>query len=107
MPRYPIREARELVDKVLVAPRQRRWLEADLERVVTGVRVQVGERAQAVAGNCCPGRAEPRSDGWTSSPGPQDLLKRVQNHGIDLPMSWRGAPSYDGTWTICRARCAG
>ena len=63
MPRYPIREARELVDKVLVAPRQRRWLEADLERVVNRVRVQVGEQAQAVAGELLPRRAEPRSDG--------------------------------------------
>jgi hypothetical protein len=69
---------------VLVALRQRRWLEADLERVVLGIRSQVGEQAQAAAGNCCPGRAQPRSDGWTSSPGPQDLLKRVQNHRIDL-----------------------
>jgi len=52
--------------------------------VVNRVRVQVGEQAQAVAGELLPRRAEPRSDGWTSSPGPQDLLKRVQNHGIDL-----------------------
>jgi hypothetical protein len=50
MLRYPIREARELLDKVLAAPEQRRWLEADLERVVNGVRVQVGEQAPAVAG---------------------------------------------------------
>jgi hypothetical protein len=50
MPRHPIREAHELLDKVLVAPRQRRWLETDLERVVNRVRVQVGEQAPAVAG---------------------------------------------------------
>jgi hypothetical protein len=41
-------------------------------------------RRRQSPGNCCPGRAQPRSDGWTSSPGPQDLLKRVQNHRIDL-----------------------
>ena len=52
--------------------------------MVNRVRVQVGEQAQAVAGELLPRRAEPRSDGWTSSPGPQDLLKRVQNHRIDL-----------------------
>jgi hypothetical protein len=54
MPRWTIREARELLDKVLVAPEQRRWLEADLERVVNGDTVQVGEQAQAVAGELLP-----------------------------------------------------
>jgi hypothetical protein len=63
MPRYTIREARELLDKVLVAPRQRRWLETDLERVVNGVRVQVGEQAQAVAGELLP-RASRTQERW-------------------------------------------
>jgi len=69
MPRYPIREARGCSTRCWWRPRQRRWLEADLERVVNRVRVQVGEHAQAVAGELLPRRAEPRSDGWTSSPG--------------------------------------
>lgn len=85
MPRYPIREARELLDKVLVAapgsaggwrPTWSAW------SIESGSR-SASTRRQS-PGNCCPGRAEPSSDGWTSSPGPQDLLKRVQNHRIDL-----------------------
>ena len=84
MPRYTIREARELLDKVLVAPRQRRWLEADLERVVNRVRVQVGEQAQAVAGELLPRASRPQERSLDLVAGPQDLLKRVQNHRIDL-----------------------
>jgi len=64
MPRYPICEARGLLDKVLVAaPGSAGGWRPDLERVANGVRVQVGEQAQAVAGELLPRRAEPRSDG--------------------------------------------
>ena len=65
-------------------PRQRRWLEADLERVVNGVRVQVGEQAQAVAGELLPRASRPQERSLDLVAGPQDLLKRVQNHRIDL-----------------------
>ena len=88
-------------------PRQRRWLEADLERVVNGVRVQVGEQAQAVAGELLP-RAGTTQERWLDLvAGATGLLKRVQNHRIDLAVCWRGAPSYDGSWMIRRARCEG
>jgi len=39
-------------------------LEADLERVVTGVRVQVGEQAQAVAGELLLPRASRTQERW-------------------------------------------
>jgi hypothetical protein len=85
MPRYPIREGRGLLDKVLVAAPgstggwRPTWSAWSME---SGCRS--ASRRRRRRGTCCPGRAEPRSDGWTSSPGPQDLLKRVQNHRIDL-----------------------
>ena len=64
-------------------PRQRRWLETDLERVVNGVRVQVGEQAQAVAGELLP-RAGTTQERWLDLvAGATGLLKRVQNHRID------------------------
>ena len=71
LPRYPIREARGLLDKVLVAapgsaggwrPTWSAW------SIESGSR-SASTRRQS-PGNCCyPGRAEPRSDRWTSSPG--------------------------------------
>ena len=63
MPRYPIREARGGSTRCWWRPRQRRWLETDLERVVNGVRVQVGEHAQAVAGELLP-RASRTQERW-------------------------------------------
>jgi hypothetical protein len=65
-------------------PRQRRWLETDLERVVNGVRVQVGEQAQAVAGELLSGASRTQERWLDLVAGATGLLKRVQNHRIDL-----------------------
>jgi hypothetical protein len=52
--------------------------------VVNGVRVQVGEQAQAVAGELLP-RAGTTQERWLDLvAGATGLLKRVQNHRIDL-----------------------
>jgi hypothetical protein len=84
MPRYPIREARGLLDKVLVAapgsaggwrPTWSAW------SIESGSR-SASTRRQS-PGNCCPGEQNP---GAVAGPRrrAQDLLKRVQNHRIDL-----------------------
>jgi hypothetical protein len=83
MPRYPIREARGLLDKVLVAPQA-----APVAGGRPGARGQSrgsGRRARAGSrrGTAAQGEQNP---GAMAGPGrrAQDLLKRVQNHRIDL-----------------------
>ena len=88
-------------------PRQRRWLEADLERVVNGVRVQVGEQAQAVAGELLPGASRTQERWLDLVAGATGLLKRVQNHRIDLADALARRAELRGGWTIRQARCAG
>jgi hypothetical protein len=65
-------------------PQSSHRLETDLERVVNGVWVQVGEQAPAVAGELLP-RASRTQERWLDLvAGATGLLKRVQNHRIDL-----------------------
>ena len=53
--------------------------------MVNGVRVQVGEQAQAVAGELLLPRASRTQERWLDLvAGATGLLKRVQNHRIDL-----------------------
>jgi hypothetical protein len=52
--------------------------------VVNGVRVQVGEQAQAVAGELLPGASRTQERWLDLVARATGLLKRVQNHRIDL-----------------------
>jgi hypothetical protein len=51
--------------------------------MVDRIRVQVGDQAQAVAGELLPGTSNPEAIAGPRRR-PQDLLKRVQDHRIDL-----------------------
>jgi hypothetical protein len=107
MPRYPIREARELLDKVLVAPQA-----APVAGDRPGARGQSSQSAGRRAGaGSRRGTAAQGEQNPGAMAGPrrraQDLLKRVQNHRIDLADPRARRAELRRGWTIRRARCAG
>ena len=75
--------------------------------MVNRVRVQDGEQAQAVAGELLPRASRTQQRSLDLVAGATGLLKRVQNHQIDLADALARRAELGRGWTIRRARCAG